>query len=170
MSRLILVDSGPILHLHEIKRIYLFRIFKERELVVSNIIMNELANYNVSLEGLEEEGLRLTVSHVRRKDIRDIQTSVKDYRLHDGDVSIILLSLKFKPELVMTDDMELRKAIVDNNLKPIGTFGIVMKAWKEGIISKNEVDDIVRDLFEQSTLYLSKGFKKYIIGLLKSTL
>ena len=48
----------------------------------------------------------------------------------------------------------------------IGSVGVLVRAYRTGLLERNELDIAVDGLFEESTLHLSSAFRAYLRKLL----
>jgi predicted nucleic acid-binding protein len=77
------------------------------------------------------------------------------------DVSVLLLSEQLKPDLVLTDDLALRQVLEQRGRVPMGSIGLVMRAYSAGLWDRDRAEQTMDALFTHSTLYLSPIFRKY---------
>lgn len=154
----IISDTGPILHLHEISLIEILSIF--HQIIISNLINSELNFYDINLSNK----LNITIEDVDNYAIRDFSIP---FKIHDPDKSVLILAKKYQISLILTDDLELRKAAEFSRIKVMGTVGILVKAFKKGVLSKNELFDNIDILFENSSLFTSRIFKDYVKNIIK---
>ena len=73
-----------------------------------------------------------------------------------------------KISTILTDDLELRKAVETCGLKPVGTVGVIINAYKTGLIGDAKtLDKVLNSLFDHSSLYISGIFKEFILEKVK---
>ena len=73
-----------------------------------------------------------------------------------GEAAAIVLALENNINLILIDDARARKVAIHNNLKPIGTLGILIKAKEKGLIGevKSSMDMLIsNNIHIGSTLY-----------------
>jgi|SRR3989338_2016047 len=146
-------DSGPIIHLDEIKKLSLLNIFSK--VIISTIIREELLKYNI--ENLPEN---ISINSINKDQI--ILLSEK-YSLDIGESSVILLCKALKISLMLTDDLDARGAAKQLDLEPVGTIGIVLRCFREDILNKVEAIKIVKDIYDNSSLFITSDLISYVI-------
>lgn len=153
MKKTAVSNTGPILHLQEIKLLKLDRLFSR--VIISELVSQELAHLLGKLpQGIEVysgKGNINQVGHLSRK-----------YNLHPADVEVLSLCKELKPDLALADDLDLRDALREIGIITTGTVGLLFRFYTESIISSKELEKSIDLLFDYSSLYLSKAFRKYI--------
>ncbi len=71
-----------------------------------------------------------------------------------------------KPNFVLTDDLQLRKALETQGHKVVGSVGVVVRAFTFGIIDKAELQTIIDELLDGSSLYTSRSFRRHVYDIL----
>lgn len=84
------------------------------------------------------------------------------FKVHKTDLAVAALSVRLSPDVVLTDDLELRKGLEAQSFTVVGSIGILVRAFKAGRLTKAELRNSFDRLFDGSTLYLSKGFAVYV--------
>mgnify|MGYP001582422308 CR=1 FL=1 len=54
------------------------------------------------------------------------------FKLHRADASVIVLAERLKPSAVLTDDLNLRKALESLGITAVGSVGILIRCFKLG--------------------------------------
>lgn len=160
-------DTGPILHLSEINKLSLLNIFST--IFTPNLVHKELKNYGISTTKLRTQGIHpVKVVNTNAEEINRLFERFKDYRIDSTDLSTIVAAQEKQITTILTDDLELRKAIEAYGLRPVGTIGVIVKAYKRGIIdNKKELEQLIDMLFNQSSLYISPVFKDFVFDMIK---
>lgn len=155
-------DTGPVLHLGEIDKIAELKQFDK--VAVSDIVKAELRRHNIfdSVETIL--GNTLEVHKVKLSEITAQHNALSGYMLHRADLSVAALASRLTPDIVLTDDLELRKALESQGSTVVGSIGVLFRSFYNGPLSKDELRAILDQLFDDSTLYLSKGLKVHIFA------
>jgi len=147
-----IIDTGPIIHLSEIEEIKLLKlIFKK--LFTSRLIENEILKYDVDITDMH-----LNIVDTSYSNIKNLPKNI-----HMPEYSLIELSEKLNIKTILTDDLDFRNYITTLKITPVGTIGILIKAYTHKIISKVELTNIIKKIFIVSSLFLSDIFKDYIL-------
>jgi predicted nucleic acid-binding protein len=157
----VVCDSGPLTHLWQIGSWRSFRTFDaiyvpaqvaaEVERHVPLVQMTTFADRSVWVEAVSEQEI-VTVR----------QFVPAGLTLHEADLATLALARRQAPDLVLTDDLATRQAVEAQGQTPMGSVGILLRAYKAGILDAFTLDQAIDDLFVYSTLYLSPGFKSYV--------
>jgi predicted nucleic acid-binding protein len=152
MVNSVISDSGPIIHLSEIKMIKCFSIFNT--VYISREVYNEVKTGN--LPGSNE-------IETEKFEILDLKTFQKDriiyyyrkYQISTADGSVIVLAKDKGIDIALTDDLDLRDVLKSNKIRPVGSIGIIVRAYKYNKLSCSEAIKALDDLFKISSLYVT---------------
>ena len=157
-------DTGPVLHLQEIGQ--LTALATVTPLILPDLVVEELAARGVEIDPLREKGLLVTVfpvdPRVWKKVLRDIAPHIQPA---DAQVFTLVRDHGFRL-LALTDDLALRRLLEMHGALVVGTVGILLRAYGQGLISRNDLDAFFEDLFHRSSLHLSSAFRAYLRKLL----
>jgi len=157
-------DTGPILHLHEIDKLFSLNNFER--LYVTGLVANELNSYGIDVLTLD---LRTQISLVdidNEKRFQEINKLIKK-PIHPADTEVFILARDRNYSIpVLTDDLTLRRQLEQHGALVIGTIGVLVKAYYKELMNREELERAIDSLFEESTLYINRAFRSYIQKLL----
>src|SRR3989344_2555618 len=122
-------NTGPILHLSEINLLNIMSLFSS--VSIPEEVRNELRRYNINLP----KKIKVKKISPKFKDTVKVLTSQSSLDL--GEAEAITLSLQEKPNYFLTDDLEARSVARNYNLQVHGTAGIILRAFRERLLSKD---------------------------------
>lgn len=150
-------DTGPILHLQEINQLSLLKIFSK--IFISVYIKEELLKYkieklprNFKLESVNKDQVALLAER---------------YSLDIGESSVIWLSKSLKIPLLLTDDLNVREIAKYLGIKPVGTVGIIMRCFREKLITQKKAIEILKEIHKKSSLFITSELINYAINEIK---
>jgi len=152
-------DTGPLLHLSEIKAMNLLDIFVQ--IVIPPEVVEELGKNNISL----------SVSILPEKmnaESKDYSRSLQErYGIDLGEAESIAIARQKGINLILTDDLDARTLAKRLGFEVHGSLGIVTRAYAVGLIGKDETVRIVTALHKESSLFLTKDLVDWVIGRIK---
>jgi len=157
-------DTGPILHLNEIGKLESLNIFER--LYVTGLVANELSSYDIDLLSLD---LKTQISLVDINDENRFHeiTKLISMPIHPADTEVFILAREKNYSIpILTDDLTLRRQFEQQGALVIGTMGILVKAYHNGLMNREDLEGAIDLLFEESTLFISRAFRSYIRKLL----
>src|SRR3989344_9564974 len=142
------IDAGPSLHLVEIGA--------ERALHVFSLI---------TPSGVVEE-VRVMPKGITVVDNYDknlVSALQNEFSLGLGESECIALAKAEKISIFLTDDLDARTTALSLGLEPHGTIGILLKAFKLGLLGKKDAIEFVKRLKSSSSLYITSELVGYIL-------
>lgn len=164
---IVVCDTGPLTPLWQIGLWPAFVVFDETHLPVQ--VVDEVQRH-VDLDQLQSfTRLQIhTVSPTQVETVRRAQP--QGTHLQVTDLAVLALAQTLTHDLVLTDDLNLRRALEGQHLRPMGSIGVLVSAYKTSLIDRGQLDEAIEKLFVQSTLYLSPQFKSYVRHLIDARL
>jgi predicted nucleic acid-binding protein len=162
---IIVCDSGPLSHLWQIDLCPAFAVFDEIHLpdqvageVLQNVDLDQLKHFTQ---------LQIhTISPSQIESAKQVQPQGANLQL--ADLAVFALARMLTHDLVLTDDLELRRTLEGQGFRPMGSVGVLIHAYKTNQIDRAQLNQAIDKLFTQSTLYLSPQFKSYVRRLIAS--
>jgi predicted nucleic acid-binding protein len=142
-------DTGPLIHLAEIGCLTLLSIFAE--LHIPEGVWQE-----ASRPPTIRESLTSAKQHVLQQD--EIVKFTADHgfgKLQSGELESLLLCSKLSVQVLLTDDLAVRKAAKVLGLIPVGSLGIIARAHRLGLITRDAAERHLRDLYTMSSLFVT---------------
>jgi predicted nucleic acid-binding protein len=150
-------DTGPLLHLAEIGEAVQLCVFDV--LSVSNQVNAELVRHGVLGQITSALGDRLQVLRVRGRELQAQALALSGFRVHRTDLSTAALAERLGPDVVLTDDLELRKGLESRGHTVVGSIGVLFRAFETGRIPKADLMARLNRLLNGSSLYTSRGIR-----------
>ncbi|MAG19915.1 hypothetical protein CL618_00595 [archaeon] len=157
MVNKVCADTGPILHLQEINKVKLLKIFKK--IFISKYVKEELSKYKI-----EKLPKNFELEKINKNQVALITTK---YNLDIGESSIIWLCKSLNIPLILTDDLDAREIAKHLDLKPIGTIGIIVRCFREKIINQKESIKILKEIYDESSLFVTSELINYAVSEIK---
>jgi predicted nucleic acid-binding protein len=146
-------DAGPLIHLAEIKGLWLLSFFEV--LYLPEAVWNE----TVRRGRLPSKEL-LKFGNVQNCTVSsdDVTSFLEEHGftdLHLGESECLCLCEQLKVPLFLTDDLAAREAAQKIGFTPVGSLGIVAKVFHKGEISLAEAERYLIDLERTSSLFVT---------------
>ena len=148
-------DAGPILHLSEIDALKSLRAFQSVFIppeVAEETKKSELEGTNVQIVTLSPAAKNMAGMLIAR------------YSIDLGEAEAISLATAISIQLFLTDDLAARNAAKELNLESHGTLGIILRAFREKIFSKQEAIAKIENAHTNSSIFLTRTLTNHIIG------
>jgi predicted nucleic acid-binding protein len=161
-------DTGPVLHLAEIAHIEHYRLFGCTS--ISQQVKSELRRLGILRILAETLGDRLQIVNVTADEVRRLDDPISSTKLHPADLSTLALAVRLRPDVVLTDDLALRRRVEDHGFVAVGSIGILVRAHRTGRLTRSQLEEALDKLLNGSSLYTSKAFRARVDDILKNTL
>jgi len=160
-----IVDTGPLLHLHEIGQLQCLAIFDH--LLIPDLVAGELSVYGIDPLHSGIAGMNVSIARVGQSEWAQIVDDTKRAKIHPADAQVVVLARQSQlQKLVLTDDMDLRRLLESEGAVVVGSVGILVRAYTEGRLARVGLEGSIDALFTNSTLHISRAFKAYVTRLL----
>lgn len=154
-------DAGPLIHLAEINCFPLLSIFES--LHIPDAVWSETVECGRTPR---EDFLKL--SNVERHNLSqsDVTRFVENNNLkdlHSGERECLYLCNQIDVSILLTDDLAVREAAKRLKLIPVGSLGIVAKAYHLGRIPQVEAERYIINLYDVSSLFVTRSIVEMAI-------
>lgn len=154
-------NAGPLIHLTEIDCLPLLRFFET--LHIPEAVWSEaVEQWRVP----QADVLRL--GNVQRHTLS--QAKVTQFigensleELHAGECECLYLCQQLGVPILLTDDLAVREAAKRLSLTPVGSLGIVVRAYRVGLISLAEAERRIVELYDVSSLFVTRAIVELAI-------
>ena len=153
MPQLIICDASPLILLAKINQLDLIHKVLDGEILVLQCIVDEVCSDSAG----EVERLRLNRFLETIKIVNFVDSDYRSKSLSTNDRSILNWSIKNLPEWLVADEKLLRRIAREENLKVIGTLGILVAAHQKGLLTEEETKQAVDELVSVHKLRISVG-------------
>jgi predicted nucleic acid-binding protein len=150
----VVADTGPMLHLAEVGCLALLSIFE-------HIHIPEAVWQEFDRQG---QAFRLdvgTLSHIQRHSVS--HTAMMHFvsvnhleELHFGERECLYLCQSLSIPVVLTDDLAVRDAAKRLQFTPVGSLGVIVRAYHRGELSFAEAEHHLTELHEVSSLFVTR--------------
>jgi predicted nucleic acid-binding protein len=161
-------DAGPIIHLREIGCLSLLHIFEI--LHIPNAVWLETVGQNrVSQEDILSLGIFQQHNLPQSEVMMFIQKNSLE-ELQDGECECFYLCQYIGISVILTDDMSVREEAYRLNITPVGSLGIVIRAYRLGLITLDNAKHYIADLYNVSSLFVTWAIVELAIEQLEKSL
>lgn len=146
-------NSGPLIHLAQIN---LFKIFKQfEEIIIPKSVFEEVCVQGKPGENEIKSLKNLKIIKVKNKEIAYLKKKLYRWKLSLPEVEAIYLAKKLN-KILLTDDLDAREAAESISVEVHGSVGVILRAFREKILTKDETINALNDLYEKSKLFVSR--------------
>jgi predicted nucleic acid-binding protein len=146
-------DAGPLIHLAEVDGLALLRIFAA--LHIPDAVWLEAVRPN-RVQEVELAGLRNIHQHtITQVQVTQFLQEIEGEGLQTGDVESLCLCQHLQVSTMLTDDLSVREAAKQLSLTPVGSLGIVVRAYRVGHISLADAERYLNALYDISSLFVT---------------
>lgn len=159
-------DAGPLIHITEIGCLRFLNNF-DALYVTDTVWFETVGQGRISKTDLSS--LPNIKRHLLNK--LEVEQFVKKNNLselHGGERECLFVCLNKGISVLLTDDMAVRAAAKRLHITPVGSLGIVVLEYKRGAITLQEAERCIADLYDVSSLFVSRSIAELAIAQLSS--
>ncbi len=147
-------DAGPLIHLTEIDALHVLTIFDK--LHVPQAVWTETVEHGrVSADGVAT--LQLTRHSLLPTEIAQFVQTQNLTSLHPGEQECLCLCHQLGVALLLTDDLAARDAARRLGFTPVGSLGVVVRAYHQGVVLLSDAERLLTDLYSISSLFVTSA-------------
>lgn len=150
-------DAGPFIHLQEVQRINLVALFKK--VLTTTEILGECKRIELIIRRLQNVKEKELTS--KSKDLA--KHLLEKYCLDLGEATGIALCKQENIKLFFTDDLEARGTAHNLGFEPHGTIAIILRAYREKLLTTEETKTVIEELYQHSTLFFTMDLRDWTI-------
>lgn len=159
---IVICDAGPIIHLDELNCLELL---KFPRILIPEIVFTEISKYrSIHFDNFPE--LEIVPNPTISK---ETQASASLYNLHQGEIAAITLARSHQNSILLTDDNAARLYASTSGIKVHGTIGILLRAYKLNLKTKDEIIEITQNIKKLSTLHIKNQLIEETIQAIKKS-
>lgn len=159
-------DAGPLIHLFEVGSLQLLAIFPA--IHIPGAVWAETV-----MAGRVDERLLTAASAVQRHTVQaqaldELARTAQLHDLHAGELECLALCMHEHIPLLLTDDLAAREAARRLGVQPVGSLGVIVRAFHTGRLSLIDAERILAELHSVSTLFVTPALIDMAIEQLRS--
>ena len=154
MSRLVVADTGPLIHLAQADVLALLEL--TGEILVPGTVLAELERGQTDISEVEFAGERVTVS-----------TESTHPHLDPGETAALVLCTE-RDAVLLTDDLDARNTAKEEGIEVHGSVGVVLYGYSQRALSEAATKRVLRELEQETNLYLSTPLIEHAIELVEA--
>jgi len=156
MAIKVVSNTGPLIHLSEIGLLNALEVFDK--IYIPEEVKNELITNKI------KEPRKVKILNLKAK-FKDVAAILVDkFSLDLGEAEAIALALQEKADYFLTDDLDARTVANFHTLEAHGTVGIVLRAFRDKLISREIAIEKVWELYSVSSLFITKDLISHVIA------
>ncbi len=150
----VVTDAGPMIHLAEIDCLHVLSVCSQ--LHVPDVVWQEILGH------VEEDDPKfpdmLAVQHhvLPQQEVEEFTSTHNLEHLHAGERSCFLLCHTLHISTLLTDDLAVRDAARQFDMTPVGSLGVLVRAFHKGFLDLSETEEYMLDLQDKSSLFVTK--------------
>jgi predicted nucleic acid-binding protein len=161
------VDAGPLIHLTEIDGLALLRIFAA--LHIPDAVWSETVRPDRVRE-VELAELRNVHRHtLPQAHVAQFLQETGLEALQAGDVECLYLCQHTRVSTLLTDDLSVREVAKRLSLTPVGSLGIVVRAYRTAHITLADAESYLNALYDTSSLFVTRAIVDLAIAQLRQS-
>ncbi|MGD9894401.1 MAG: DUF3368 domain-containing protein [Dehalococcoidia bacterium] len=158
-------DAGPLIALSKLQHLHLLPTLYEEVLIPSpvydEVVTRGAAAGHVNVSAVEQALARAEITVVdTRRDV--LLPALGALPLGQGELHAIHLALQRGSDWVLMDDAQAREAASTFGLRVKGTLGILVQAFRAGLLTAAQRDSLFQTILDRDDIWLDHGLVRRI--------
>lgn len=162
---LVVCDAGPLIHLDELDALDLLGDFAD--VLVPDAVWREVKLHRPKT--LTHPAVTLRRILPKMPVSPELESLAQVFSLHTGEWQALRVAMEHRPGLLLTDDTAARLAANNLRIGTHGTIGILVRAIRRGLRTKEEVLAVLRSIPSRSSLHLKRSLLVTVISEVESS-
>jgi len=157
-------DAGPLIHLDEIRGLFLLNLF-DRLIIPESVWAEALYPGRVN-----EDSFASLAKFRQHFDDEFVAEFVRDHQLrhlHVGECQALYACRIFSVPILLTDDLAVRDSAQRMGITPVGSLGIIIRSFRAGLMQFDVAYRMLRQLGKESSLYVTPVIVDFAINQLE---
>lgn len=147
-------DAGPLIHLAEVGCLTLLRVFGIVH--IPDAVWSETVG-QARVPQADVWALSIIQRHtLPRSELERFVRENALQDLHSGECESLYLCHRVNVPILLTDDLAVRDAAKRLGLTPVGSLGIIVRAYRLGYIALIEAERHITALYDTSSLFVTR--------------
>ena len=159
-------DAGPFIHLAEVNCLSFLNVFTR--LHVPETVWSEIARQPQITNADFSRVTNVQRHNLSRTEVARFVAENHLGELHSGEQECLFLCKQIGASILLTDDLATRDVAKQVNLTPVGSLGVVVRAYRAGRISLGDAERHLGELYENSSLFVTRAIVELAIEQLRN--
>jgi predicted nucleic acid-binding protein len=138
-----------------------------KQIFVPNSVRQEYERHKVNIEPDVLFLKNIKQISVESEAHKEFINEHKIEKLHQGETECLCLCQNQQIDVILTDDLAVRDAANKLDIMPVGSLGVIVKAYREKTIKLPQAEKYLLELYETSSLFVTRTIVELVIEELK---
>lgn len=159
-------DAGPLIHLSEIGALSVFGLFSK--IYIPDAVRDEVKlQEHINIQALFTPS-NLQFQSLTQPNLDAFIQAQELVSLHRGEQAALFLCHTHQIPILLTDDLAARQAAQRLGFIPVGSLGIIVRAFRENLLSQEFAEDYLHKLQSVSSLFVTTEIVEIAIEQLRA--
>ena len=160
-------DAGPLIHLAEVGMLRVLKCIGQ--LLIPEMVWAETvgAGRVRADEVMGKTGMQRTP--IQSAELVQFVSQHSLQHLHAGECEALCLCARVACTTLLTDDLAVRDAAKTLNITPVGSLGLIILAFRTGILTRLDAEQALFNLFDISSLFVTRALVDQAVEEIRKT-